>query len=505
MRIKTKKIISGIVTLVTVIAIFIGMSHHTSNSYLDISLDTKENIYLNESVLLIESVKYKNEKYSSLSDLAGTETQYISNDTDIITIDSHGYVMPKSIGTTSVGIKVVKDGKFYSTVVPVSVVANEETPIIETDKIKLKQQSSLDTQIFDIDDVSVFTGKSVKVPIDDITYNVSYVSTKPSIASVVNNAVVGHQGGTCQISAIVRDFDNNKIGSKSFNVFVNSPVTDIECDSVVTRVGSRFELNPVLLPVGANIGTELSYNFNSEVFSSNGDSCNKLSLTSTKPGEYTIQIESSNGIVKDVSIVVLDKACTRCGGMGHSKEDCTYDFNKKDSDEEDKREPTFVKFDTCKICGKNTHADSQCAKYDISVRKAFGRWIMPSANLNVAVFKSNSQVVCDAIDSACFFKHDNAGIIGDHDYQGFVNIKNIYKGDTAYLVKGSEIEVYKCFKVGEGYKITSGPNKSIYDANGQRVKYVNPNGITLYTCNGSFTDLYLAYFEKVDTLTIERE
>lgn len=87
--------------------------------------------------------------------------------------------------------------------------------------------------------------------------------------------------------------------------------------------------------------------------------------------------------------------------------------------------------------------EAEAITYDIICEEAkyedvpyVGRLIIPSAGINVGLYYSCSQTVCDRSDSACWINPDfiSGAVIADHCDQSFSTLSSISSGDTGYVV-----------------------------------------------------------------------
>lgn len=84
---------------------------------------------------------------------------------------------------------------------------------------------------------------------------------------------------------------------------------------------------------------------------------------------------------------------------------------------------------------------------------AYGRLVISSVNIDVALYNSNSQSVCDAEDSACFYYlGSNQGMtIADHSSQTFETLTMVTVGDTAVIKESNGGRIYlQCIEVVDG-------------------------------------------------------
>lgn len=120
-----------------------------------------------------------------------------------------------------------------------------------------------------------------------------------------------------------------------------------------------------------------------------------------------------------------------------------------------------------------------------------GRWQIPSANIDVAIFNSGSQETVDRTDSAGYFRFGTMYVIGDHSNQDFRTLQNCNVGDFAYIDNGIEKTEYVCTAKFKGHNTS----KDLTDENYNTIKYSNEAGITCYTCNGSWKNIWILFFQ----------
>ena len=124
-----------------------------------------------------------------------------------------------------------------------------------------------------------------------------------------------------------------------------------------------------------------------------------------------------------------------------------------------------------------------------------GRFSIPELDIDVAIFNSVSQSVADAKDSANYFAFGDMMVLGDHWNQGnFNNIKKCIEGTKAYIDTGTEIQEYICVKSFTGHNKVN----VMTDDAGNSLNYgYNTDGLTLYTCNGCWQDIWICFFRPV--------
>lgn len=113
-------------------------------------------------------------------------------------------------------------------------------------------------------------------------------------------------------------------------------------------------------------------------------------------------------------------------------------------------------------------------------RGSAGRLFCPEVGIDVALFRSYTQSVCDATDSACWFELNGQSAIGDHNFQGFTRIKRMIPGKTiVYINDGYTVQKYKCID-----KMCGHNEKNYFaTASGTPLGELYPNSLMLYTCN----------------------
>ena len=138
-----------------------------------------------------------------------------------------------------------------------------------------------------------------------------------------------------------------------------------------------------------------------------------------------------------------------------------------------------------------------------------GRLYIPEVSINVALFDTSEitakerQYVVDLPDSAAMFYLGNQCVIGDHDLQGFQNIRDVIQDQTiAYIQKGDYTEVYICTESGDGCNT----GKTIIDKNGDVIESRNDADLIMYTCNGNWQNITYTVWKEIsakDALTLK--
>lgn len=144
----------------------------------------------------------------------------------------------------------------------------------------------------------------------------------------------------------------------------------------------------------------------------------------------------------------------------------------------------------------NTYKNQKVIDEKVSRKGMVGRWYIPAVNIDVAVFNSSSQQTADNKDSAVYFQFGDFMVLGDHVNQGFDRIKKCQVGTKAYLDTGNERKEYVCTKYFTGHNQVD----DMTDDNYKSVKYgANTGGITCYTCHGNWKNIWIVFFQPVNS------
>lgn len=128
-------------------------------------------------------------------------------------------------------------------------------------------------------------------------------------------------------------------------------------------------------------------------------------------------------------------------------------------------------------------------------KRMVGRWVIPSLGVDVATFHSMEQSVVDASDSAAMFVFGDMKVIADHWNQGFEVIKKCTVGTKAYFDTGDKKTEYICTRSFSGHN----QKTDMTDDNYNSVLYgCNTDGITCYTCNGNWKNIWIVFFQPVE-------
>lgn len=124
----------------------------------------------------------------------------------------------------------------------------------------------------------------------------------------------------------------------------------------------------------------------------------------------------------------------------------------------------------------------------------FGRWIIQSRGIDVACYLCISQEVVDTEDAASFFQYGDQYVIADHSDQDFKSLNSCQPGDLACLETEDGIAVYVCTATFRGHNTED----SMTDDAGNSIEYgYNPGGITCYTCNNNWQNIYIVLFSPI--------
>lgn len=125
-----------------------------------------------------------------------------------------------------------------------------------------------------------------------------------------------------------------------------------------------------------------------------------------------------------------------------------------------------------------------------------GRLYVPDVGIDVALYRTNLQKVCDMQDAACYFDlyGSDCMLIADHVNQAFGPLLDVVEGDTAHInLKTGETVHMVCVAVFDGRNTGHG----IVDGNrkdARRADYL------LYTClpDGKKREVRVCLFDKIE-------
>lgn len=123
-----------------------------------------------------------------------------------------------------------------------------------------------------------------------------------------------------------------------------------------------------------------------------------------------------------------------------------------------------------------------------------GTLSIPDVGIEVDIFDTNSQKVVDKKNSAAIFAYSNTCLIADHWNQGFISIKDCKEGTKAFIKTEGNTFEFICTSVTQGHntgkKLTDN-NYTEYESD------FNVNGITCYTCNGNWKNVWIVTFTPI--------
>ena len=129
-----------------------------------------------------------------------------------------------------------------------------------------------------------------------------------------------------------------------------------------------------------------------------------------------------------------------------------------------------------------------------------GRLVIPSANVNVALFSDGDgedeaqirQAICDAEDSAAIYSDGIGIIIADHNNQAFQSLSEVQPGDRAYILRGESILSLECEITFDGHNDGEG----VTDADGIPATFYAD--YICYTCGTDWTNIKIVGFKVID-------
>lgn len=119
----------------------------------------------------------------------------------------------------------------------------------------------------------------------------------------------------------------------------------------------------------------------------------------------------------------------------------------------------------------------------------YGRLVIPSVGVNVALFVAFSQATADAQDSAAYYSFKNYMLVADHWNQGFWKIKRCSVGTKAYIYRGTSIQTLTCTGICRG---VNADYDLLYEDGSSAT---TGSGTIMYTCNGSnYHDITITFW-----------
>lgn len=119
----------------------------------------------------------------------------------------------------------------------------------------------------------------------------------------------------------------------------------------------------------------------------------------------------------------------------------------------------------------------------------YGRLVIPSVGVNVALFAVISQAAADAQDSATYYPFKNYMLVADHWNQGFWKIKRCSAGTKAYIYRGTSTQTLTCTGICRG---VNADYDLLYEDGSSAT---TGSGVIMYTCNGSnYHDITITFW-----------
>ncbi|MCQ2516581.1 MAG: hypothetical protein MJ094_06930 [Saccharofermentans sp.] len=165
----------------------------------------------------------------------------------------------------------------------------------------------------------------------------------------------------------------------------------------------------------------------------------------------------------------------------------------------------------------NPHNNTNVSTVELAPSgSVYGRFVVPSVDINIALYKGSQQSIIDAYDSGCFYRFNGISgmTIADHHHQEFATLTDVTVGTTAIIEESNGGRIYlECVEVVDG--INAGA--SLTYANGELA--TSRNDYLTYTClpgagniricqwNITSTENIDAAYEasyNVDTATIQK-
>lgn len=138
-------------------------------------------------------------------------------------------------------------------------------------------------------------------------------------------------------------------------------------------------------------------------------------------------------------------------------------------------------------------------KPDKNDAKLIGRLVIPSCSIDVGLYGSNSQIVCDAEDSACYYMNGEfSHVIADHNNQSFKNLPLVKVGTKASLNLDSGTINIECVQVLDGHNT----GNDLTDNSGKTVK--DKADYIMYTCKDKWENIKICLFNVVNTTKEEQ-
>ena len=137
-----------------------------------------------------------------------------------------------------------------------------------------------------------------------------------------------------------------------------------------------------------------------------------------------------------------------------------------------------------------------------------GRLYIPDCDISVAYFDATymdldaQNRLIDGEDQGALIAYDFIRIVGDHNYQGFINIMQAVRGETlAYMLEGETLRTYVCIEADFGknmiYQLT--------DVNGVSIEDRDSETLITYTCYTDWQDIYYCAWIPVEDYLARRK
>ena len=124
----------------------------------------------------------------------------------------------------------------------------------------------------------------------------------------------------------------------------------------------------------------------------------------------------------------------------------------------------------------------------------YGRLYIPEANISVALYKGDSQIITDRVDSAniLILGYSDGYTIADYNNQEFSKLFKVDIGTYGYIeLKNGDVVNIKCVDVFDGHN----NGVSIVNANG--VDAANRTDYMMYTCMDNWRNVHICLWEII--------
>lgn len=123
----------------------------------------------------------------------------------------------------------------------------------------------------------------------------------------------------------------------------------------------------------------------------------------------------------------------------------------------------------------------------------YGRLYVPNAMIDVALYKGNSQAICDRQDSANIFALglDEGKTIADHSNQEFRKLFDVTIGTDGYIeLKNGDIINIVCINVFNGH------NNGVYITDEEGNNVMDVADYMMYTCRNGWRNVRICLWDK---------